>query len=233
MKKQIVKFVINKNLDIQNHLIGLKTYKNKVHSSVQHKNEKFDTLLKLSKAKQKISIAKDIAKYYSPIKKKFLNSIVADINREWLKIEKDFLIKLEKIYKKPFPYNSIRGIVSSANRFGYDPDEHWFATSMWRNKFMAMDIATHELMHFMFHKYYWKICSDKGLSFKQIWDIKESFTVLLNLECSSIRFEPDYGYPEHKNIRDAIKKSWKKNPSFERALESAIKTAMQKRKSPL
>ena len=73
MKKQIVKFVIDKNLDIQNHLIGLDTYKNKTHSRAQQKNEKMNILLKLSKSKQKISIAKDIAKYYSLAKKKYLD----------------------------------------------------------------------------------------------------------------------------------------------------------------
>lgn len=223
MKKQIVKFIVDKNLDIANHLIGLETYKNKIHSGVQQKNERFDKLLKLSKSKQKTAISEDIKKYYTPVKKKFLNSAATDINKEWLKIEKGFLTKLEKIYKKPFPYNSVKGILSSVNRFGYSTDRRWFAVSMFRNKFMAIDIATHELMHFMFHKYYWKTCSDKGLSWKQTWDIKEAFTVLLNLEFSSIRFEEDYGYPEHKKIRMAIEKSWKKNHDFDKALESAIK----------
>lgn len=227
MKKQIVKFVIDKNLDIQNHLIGLDTYKNKTHSRAQQKNEKMNILLKLSKSKQKISIAKDIAKYYSLAKKKYLDSITADINREWLKIEKDFLIKLEKIHKKPFPYNSVRGVISSADRFGYSTKGRWFATGMRQNKFVAIDIATHEMMHFMFHKYYWKVCLDKGLSSKQIWAIKEAFTVLLNLECSSMRFELDRGYPEHKNIREAIEKSWKNNHNFEKALEFAIKMIMR------
>lgn len=227
MKKQVVKFVTDKNLDIQNHLIGLGAYKDKIHS--QGKNEKLDALLKLPRMKQKINISKDIAIYYLPAKKKFLNSIVTDINKEWLKIEKNFLIKLEKIHKKPFPYNSVRGIVSSANRCGYSTKNHWFATGMRQNKFVAIDVATHEMMHFMFHKYCWKTCSKKGLSFKQIWDIKEAFTVLLNLECSSMRFEPDLGYPEHKNIRDAIEKSWKKSPDFDKALGSAIKAAKQKR----
>lgn len=228
MKKQLVKFVINKNLDIRNHLIGLETHKNKTHSFTRRKNEKLDALLKLSKSKQKISIAKDVAKYYFPAKRKFLDSIVTDINREWLKIEKDFLTKLEKIHKKPFPYNSMRGVISSADRFGYSTNGHWFAIGMRQNKFIAIDIATHELMHFMFHKYYWKTCSDKGLSEKQIWDIKEAFTVLLNLEFSDIRFEPDYGYPEHKNIREAIEKSWKKNSDFGKTLESAIKAVAKK-----
>lgn len=223
MKKQIVKFVIDKNLDIANHLIGLETYKNKVHSRAQQTNERFDNLLKLPKSKQKTAISKDIKKYYTPLKNKFLNSVVADINKEWLKIEKDFLTKLEKIHKKSFPYNSVKGVVSSANRFGYNPNQRWFAVSMFRNKFMAIDIATHELMHFMFHKYYWKICSDKELSWKQIWDIKESLTVILNLEFSNIRFEEDYGYPEHKKIRTTIEKSWKKNHNFRKAIESAIK----------
>ncbi len=70
--------------------------------------------------------------------------------------------------------------------------------------------------------------NQKGLLEKQIWDVKEAFTVLLNSEFSSIRFREDLGYPENKKIREAIEKSWKKNRDFDKALESAIKIVVQK-----
>lgn len=225
MKKQIVKFVVDKNLDIENHLIGLNTYKDKTHSGTYSKNEKFDKLLKLSRKKQYASFAKEVKQYYSPEKQRFLRVISQELNSEWVKIEKKFFAKLELIHKYPFPYPAMKGVISSAGRFGYNTKDKWFATSMWQNKFGAIDIATHELMHFMFHKYYWDVCVSKGLSPKQIWDIKESFTVLLNLEFGDIRFKQDTGYPEHEKIRKAIQNSWIKYQDFDKALDAAIKAS--------
>ena len=85
-----------------------------------------------------------------------------------------------------------------------------------------MDTAMHELMHFMFQKYYYKTCEEKGLSKEQMWDVKESFTVLLNLEFSDLRFQTDDGYFTHKKLREIIKNSWEKDRDFDKALESGI-----------
>jgi hypothetical protein len=225
MKKRVVFFVINKDLDIKNHLIGLDSYKNKLHSRTKQKNEFYDKLLKLSSKKRRAAIRKNIGRFYLPEKCKFLNSIAKDVNSEWAKIETVYFKRLEKIHKHPFPFSSVKAVLSSAGRFGYNTDGRWFAASMLQNKFASIDIATHELMHFMFHKYYWKVCEKSGLSWKQIWNIKEAFTVLLNIEFSDIRFQPDNGYPEHKKIRTAIENSWKQNRAFNKALSVAINTA--------
>jgi len=222
MKKQIVTFVIDKNLDIKNHLIGLDSYKRKLHSKTISKNEYYETLLKLPFKKRKEIIRKNIERFYSPEKNKFTRTLAKDINKEWGKIEARYFYKLEKIHGHPFPYHAVKATLSSANRFGYDVEGKWFAVSMMQNKFISIDIAMHELMHFMFHKYYWKMCERKGLSWKQIWDIKESFTVLLNTGFANLRFQSDNGYPEHKQIRLAITKSWNKYHNFEKALSSAI-----------
>ncbi len=225
MKKRIVSFVIDKNLDIKNHLIQLDYYKGKFSSRKRRKNDFYDKLLKLSPKKSGVRIRENIGRFYLPNKRKILTSISKDVNSEWIKIETVYFKRLEKIHNHLFPFSHVKAVLSTAGGFGYSTQGRWFATSMTQNKFIAIDIAMHELMHFMFHKYYWDECAKKGLTWKQIWNIKEAFTVLLNLEFSDIRFQTDYGYPEHKNIREAIKKSWKKYHDFDKALDSAIKVA--------
>jgi hypothetical protein len=107
------------------------------------------------------------------------------------------------------------------------PFETMFTHQAWldtpdKDKFSATDTATHELMHFMFHKYYDHICKDRGLDQNQMWDVKESFTVLLNLEFNRFRFQQDWGYYPHQELREVIRDSWLKNADFNKTLESAI-----------
>ncbi len=222
---QVVKFVIDKDLDIKNHFIALDAYKiNKERGISQIKEEGSENLLKLNSNKEiQAEIEKTIEPYYRQQEK--LLSLADDINKEWIKIEKDVIHKLETIHKFPFSFTSIKGVLSSANRFGYDSNGGWFATNMRQNKYICIDVATHELMHFMFHKYYDQICKEKGLSKNQMWDIKESFTVLLNIEFNQFRFQSDNskGSPLHMALREIIKKSWEKNHDFDKALEEAIK----------
>jgi hypothetical protein len=228
---QIVTFVVDKNLDIKNHFIALKAYKrNKDRGFMQNKEESSENLLKLVRSEDfdmedeniRVQIEKSIEQYYKKENKLF--SIVDDINKEWIKIEKDVIQKLEEIHKFPFPYTSIKGILSSANRFGYNSDEGWFATNMRTNKFICIDVATHELMHFMFHKYYDQVCIENGLNRNQMWDVKEAFSVLLNVEFDKFRFQSDSGKdsPIHTALREVIKNSWEKKHDFDITLREAI-----------
>jgi hypothetical protein len=93
---------------------------------------------------------------------------------------------------------------------------------MFGNTFAAMDTAMHELMHFMFLTYYLETCQEQGLSERQIWAIKESFTMLLNVEFDDLQFNWDKGYPEHKELRLVIKKAWLKYHDFDKTLDKAI-----------
>ena len=221
--KQAVRFVVDKELDVSNHIIGIWTYKNRLHSLVPTKNERYEKLLKLSPRGQRAFISKEISWAYEPARIKMLRSLADDMNRAWAKIEKEFIRRIEKIYERPFSFGHVRGVLSSSDRFGYDIAERWFATSMFRNKYAGIETAMHELSHFMFLTYYKETCEQQGLSEKQIWDIKESFTKLLNVEFDDLRFNADRGYPEHQSVRDAIKRSWLKNHNFAKTLAAAIR----------
>jgi hypothetical protein len=220
--KQIVRFVVDEDLDIRNHLDRILTYKRQLHSFTSSSAERYEKLLKLSPAGRKRFITKELAWRYSPPKKKLLALLAKEMNREWTRIEKDFIRRIEKIHKRPFAFSSIKGVLSSADRFGYDLKHRWFATSMFRNTFASIDTAMHELMHFMFLTHYLKTCQEAGLSEKQIWDIMESFTILLNIEFDDLRFNWDTGYPEHKLLRSVVKKTWLKTHDFDKTLAKAI-----------
>lgn len=227
MKKQIVRFVVDRRLDLENHFIALDAYRRHADAGTFPRNEKNEKSLKMSPAKRRVAIAKEIDWYYSE-KREFLEALADDINRAWAQIEKDFIARIEKVHRQPFVFKEIKGVLSSAQRFGYRSGK-WFAASMFRNKFAAMDTGMHEMMHFMFHKYYQGRCGKEGLNNSQIWDVKEAFTVLLNLEFGDLRFEEDFGYPQHRELRAVIKQSWLAYHDFGVALEAAIHKAKEEK----
>ena len=226
MSNQIVTFVINRELDAINYFNSCSYYKrHKESGNVKYLDENIEKLLKLnSKDEVEEEIKRIMDPYYE--QKERLVSLADDVNKEWAKIENDFMKKLEIVHKFPFPYKSVKGVLALSSRCGYHAVEGgWFAVNLARNKYICMDTATHELMHFMFHKYYDKICEEKGLSKNQMWDVKESFTVLLNLEFRDFRFQPDNGYLTHNNLREAIASSWSSDHDFNKALDAAVVVA--------
>jgi hypothetical protein len=231
MKKPIVTFVTGKHLDIRTHLVLLAGYKSKLHSGTKAPDEELDALLKLSPAKQEKFMAEQLAWRYSPNRVKYLQPLADDMNKAWVRIEKEFMRRLEKIFHKPFPYRSVQGILSSAKRFGYRIEERWFGVSMFSNKFVGLDIAMHELSHFMFHYCYGRYLAKQKLTSSQAWAIKEAFTVLLNIEFDDLRFNTDFGYPEHKSLRWAIRQSWTSHRDIDVAFQAAIDHVKNSRKS--
>lgn len=221
IKKPKVKFVISRKLDIENHLIGVNSYAKKLHSFYQKKNERYERLLILPLSERKKEISKEINWFYSVKNKVKREKSLKKIQTHWNKIEKKYFKKLEEIHEKPFSYKQVSGVLSTAGRFGYNTGKDcWFATDFKSGPFRASYVAMHELMHFIFHKYFWDFCEKRGLSWKQTWNVKESLTILLNIEFSDILYgEKDYGYSEHKKIRTYIKKIWPKHKNFESFLK--------------
>jgi len=220
MKPPQVKFVINRKLDILNHLIGVNSYERRLHSLHFQKNERYEHLLKLPLPERKKAISKEISWFYSVKNKKYREKSLKEIQAHWNKIEKEYFKKLEKIHECRFSYKQVRGVLSTAGRFGYSTGKScWFATDFKSGPVRASYVAMHELMHFMFHKYFWEFCEKQELPWKQIWDIKESFTVLLNIEFSGLlEGQKDNGYPEHQKIRAFIKRNYPKRQNFKSLL---------------
>lgn len=81
----------------------------------------------------------------------------------------------------------------------------------------------HELMHFLFHIYYWKECKKAGFTEPQIHDLKESLTVLLNSILDKRGLPLDQGYPKHQELRAKLKELWEeKSWEFEDFLKEVL-----------
>jgi hypothetical protein len=75
-------------------------------------------------------------------------------------------------------------------------------------------------MHELWHFYTWeKFGPDEPtrLGAEKYNDLKESLTVLLNIECQHLLPEGDMdkGYPQHQDLRLRIMELWKQNPDIE------------------
>ncbi len=220
---QKVKFILDKKIDIQNHLNVMRNYKKRLKAGAQKRDKRIEAFLKLSQKEQRRRIDLEISGYYK--NKTLLKSLLRDINSEWLKREEKFIKRLEKIHKHPFKFKGIRGVLSTGPMYGYSTKDKWFAAKMLSNKFIVLDAAMHELMHFMFHEYYWNECKKAGLAEEKIWAVKEALTVLLNVEFADMMFGFDKGYEPHKRMREAIAKAWAKDPDFDKVLKVAIYAA--------
>lgn len=219
--KNIVTFKVDKKIDFKNHLIGMNSYKK--HRPPTQGLVKYYNKLKKASGKQRFEIFKiRTARFYNPKRKKFRDWVLTHTQEAWNLIEKDYIKAIEKIHGIKFSYKKIDGILSTADRFGYNPkgNRKWFACS-YKSPLFSIDIAMHEIMHFVFHEHFHKQWQNKfSLTDNQMWAIKESFTVLLNIECSNLRFELDQGYPAHEKIRLRIKNDWKKYKNFEKVLDN-------------
>jgi len=179
----------NTKIDLPDILVESEIEKSlaQMKDDVERMGAKFEDYLKETK-KTTEEFKKDLRE---SAEKKASIQIILNKIAETEKIEPNFIKKLEEVHKNTFDFGQIKGVLSSSFRFGYriEEKESWFAVDIFRNKFLAIDTAMHELMHFMFHKYFDHICKDKGLTENQMWDIKESFTVLLNIEFNEAIFE--------------------------------------------
>jgi hypothetical protein len=214
----VVFFGIDKKIDFKNHLIGIRTYKQLPPSSPD-----FNYLKKLDESDEnkKYSVFLEKTKwFYEPKNKKFRSLLIKQTQEAWNLVEKKYINKLEKIHNRKFPYKKIYGVLSTANRFGYNCFElkKWFACNC-NSPVRCSDTATHELMHFMFHYYFFdEFKKNFSLSDNQIWAVKESITAILNIEFSDLRFGFDNGHNGHEKLREKIVKDWKKYKNFEKVL---------------
>ena len=130
-----------------------------------------------------------------------------------------YIKRMEKIHGRKFPFKIIRGFLSTAFGFGYNfrGDESWFACPC-DSSLRAINVAMHEIMHLIFHYYFDGWGKKFSLVKTQMWAIKESFTVLLNLECADLRIRKDAGYPDHQKLRAKISKDWEKYKNFDKVL---------------
>ena len=133
---------------------------------------------------------------------------------------------LESLVEKKFSNKKINVFITTFPRAPYSTVNNFFYLRYRPQKNGLKKAITniyHELMHFLFHWYYWDICEKVGLNGKEIHIIKESLTALLNPILKKRGLLLDVGYPAHQKFRIQLKKLWQKEKNFEKFLEKAIK----------
>lgn len=151
-------------------------------------------------------------KYYT---KKQLDRFNIDF-KEIITLNLPIIIKqLEKIHQKPFP-KKIKKVYFYFTSFSMSPYNikndlfYMFVNrTILPNKKEYLELANHELMHLFFHYYFEKKFVKHKIPKKDINDIKEALTVLIN----------DKGYEKHKALRQEILKQWKKEKDFNKLME--------------
>lgn len=161
------------------------------------------------------------------LEKKFYRSSKISGFKDWIEravnssqIQKD----LETLMGKKFPYKNVKVFITIFHRAPYNIDQKFFYLILRdSNRKKAITNIYHELMHFLFHIYYWDVCKKAGLSDMQIHALKESLTVLLNPIFKKRGLPVDIGYTKHQKIRTKLKKLWDEEENFESFLKKSIK----------
>lgn len=147
-----------------------------------------------------------------------INTFIEALSKLWSEREVDFFNRLKNLTGKGFE-EKIIAYITIGTICPYDPEENWFMVSLFSNLVNSLVVCGHEILHLHFHKYYFEELA-KRVGNKKAHDIKESFSVLLNLEFKDLLLGFDEGYEEHKEIRKKIVEEWKSGKNIEEIIEA-------------
>jgi hypothetical protein len=154
----------------------------------------------------------------------YISGRVSDF-RAWLgknvntnQIESD----LVALMKKPFLSSAVTVYLTTFHRAPYDYNESLFFLFEQKSRERSITTIYHELMHFLFHWHYWDKCRNAGLSDKDIDELKEALTVLLEPILKERGLPSDGGYSVHKELREQLAILYEATPDFPNFIEKAI-----------
>lgn len=194
---------------------------NKDSSWYDHKKNVSPTILEICERKEFNECKDELLSYRKKMYfSGFIEEFVKSIQNSWNKIGKEYFDRLEKIMKVKSEKKFV-AYVTTVTRCPYSIKEDWFMVSFFRNIIQSMVTTGHEIMHLYFHEFYWDNI-EKQIGKEKTGDLKESLTILLNLEFQDLWFVPDLGYPKHKELREFISETWKKKKDFEILLKECV-----------
>ena len=147
---------------------------------------------------------------------------VKSVQEAWNKINDEFFKRLERIMKKSICSKNFTGYVTTIIRCPYDYKKKSFMISFFRDLPHVLSTTGHEIMHIQFHNTYWPEI-EKQIGKEKTADLKETLTILLNLEFKDLWFVEDTGYEPHKQLRKFIEEQWEKEKDFDVLLEKSVK----------
>lgn len=138
------------------------------------------------------------------------------IQKSWAKVETEFVKRMNNIFKMDFPLDTITAYLTTADRCTLTED-YFFVTIHGQQQ---IRIIMHELLHFYTYVAFGKEFSQ--LNEKQIYDVKETMTELLNQEFSDLTGAPDAGYPQHQELRKKFQYLWQEEKGIKKAVNRLI-----------
>lgn len=230
MKTPKISFSYIQEKDIANINIGLNTIKKGRVPEKELKNiiEKYGPTPSVEELKNYLD------KKWSG-KEEIIGVVVKQLQEYWDFVEKGYFSHLADRMQLEsfFDIEKIDGYFSSRYGCGYNVDGKWFAASLYRGTLDNTTTAMHEIMHIFFHKQWWNFCQNEGVEEKNIWDVKEATTVLLNLWFKNKIIFLDFGYLEHTELRSNILSWFLENRDFKKTLiKSCEYIKNNKEKSP-
>lgn len=143
------------------------------------------------------------------------------LQKAWDLVNKRYFERMEKIFKKKFPFEEVNAYITTSGRCPYDPDEPSFMVSLFYSLPDSLNTCGHEIMHIFFHNTYWAEV-EKEVGEEKTADLKEALTVLLNLEFKDLWIAKDRGYESHQELRNFISEKWKEEKDFEKLLDACV-----------
>jgi len=149
------------------------------------------------------------------------NEIIKKYQNDWDSISDRFQNIVEKVFEISLS-KDITAYLSINSRCPYNIDENYFFISI-QNDLRTRKTAMHELWHFYTWYKFGLIWEDK-IGKEKYNEIKESLTVLLNIECKDLLPDGilDKGYTQHQELRDKILKLWEETKDINKLWNSLI-----------
>ena len=146
------------------------------------------------------------------------------IQSNWRSIEQDFLKRSSSLFHLTDTDGVIHVYLTMNGRCSYNTEQRYFFVSVSRRQ-----IPT--IMHELFHFWTWEAFREEvenGRMTQDVYnDVKESLTELLNIEFSDLlNGEHDDGYPQHKEIRLVVAKTWNETRDIHKTFEAAVKSCL-------
>ncbi len=141
-----------------------------------------------------------------------VTSQVDKFQADWEKVSEEFHKRAQSLFGTVLP-EVVTAYVTINSRCPYSIKGNYFYVSMSSSRVRA--IVMHELWHF--YTWYGLGPEEEVKLGKQKYNnLKESLTVLLNVECGDLFPEGgnDVGYPQHQELRRAILEYWEKEKNL-------------------
>lgn len=143
---------------------------------------------------------------------------------DWHRIEKEFIRRIEEMFGIKSTSSRMTAYLTTDVRCSYNLKENYFFVSIFSK--YTNRIIMHELMHFWTWYVFRDYVDSNKIDAARYNDIKESLTVLLNIEFKDLMGDAiDKGYPQHQQMRAAIEKEWLKSKDIRKVFRYLVEKA--------